>query len=95
MPPKHRQLRAPRPKASGNAFQALVDPLNDGNNLSFDGGDGNTDRSDDNAVVNVPPHDSGPPASPNFPQQPPAIQQWLREVQDIILDNYPIEGLID
>jgi hypothetical protein len=39
MPPKHRQLRAPRPKASGNAFQALVDPPHDGNNLSFDGGD--------------------------------------------------------
>jgi hypothetical protein len=39
MTPKHRPLRAARPKASGKAFQALVDPPNDGNNLSFDGGD--------------------------------------------------------
>jgi hypothetical protein len=63
MPPKHRQLRAPCPKASGNAFQALVDPPNDGNHLSFDGADGETDRSDDNTVVIANPRDSGPPAS--------------------------------
>jgi hypothetical protein len=63
MPPNHRQLRAPRPKASGNAFQALVDPPNDGNDLSFDGGDGKTDGSDDNGVVIANPRDSGPPAS--------------------------------
>jgi chromosome segregation ATPase len=63
MPPKHRQLRAPRPKASGNAFQALVDPLNDGIHLSFDGGDDRTDGSDDNTVAIVNPRDSGPPAS--------------------------------
>jgi hypothetical protein len=66
MPPKHRQLRAPRPKASGNAFQALVDPPHNGNNLSFDGGDEGTDGgdegtdgSDDNTVVNTHPGDSG------------------------------------
>jgi hypothetical protein len=52
MPPKHRQLRAPCPKASGNAFQALVDPPHDGNSLSFAGGDARTDRSDGNTVVN-------------------------------------------
>jgi DNA repair exonuclease SbcCD ATPase subunit len=65
MPPKHRQLRTGRPKASGNAFQALVHPLNDGNTLSFDGGDGIIDGSDDNTVVIVNPRNSGPPA----PQQ--------------------------
>jgi hypothetical protein len=67
MPPKHRQLHAPCPTASGNVFQALVDPPNDGNNLSFDGGDGNTDRSDDTTAVNAPPRGSGPPASPKHP----------------------------
>jgi hypothetical protein len=62
MLPKHRQLHAPRPKASGYAFQALVDPPNHGNTLSFDGGDGITDGSDDNTVVITNPRDSGPPA---------------------------------
>jgi hypothetical protein len=62
MPPKPRQLRAPRTKASGNAFQALVDPPNDGHTLSFHGGDGITDGSDDNTVVVVNPCDSGPPS---------------------------------
>jgi hypothetical protein len=71
-----------------------VDPPNDGNNLSFDRGDGNTNTSDNNTSVNVPPYDSRLPASPNFPQQPPAIKQWLWEVREFILDNYPIEGLI-
>jgi hypothetical protein len=63
MPPKHRQLRTPRPKASGNAFQALVDPPHDGNDLSLDGGDERTKGSDDNTIVNARPRDSGPPAS--------------------------------
>jgi hypothetical protein len=51
MPPKHRQLHAPCPKASGNTFQALVDPPNDGNHFSFNGGDERTDENDDNTVV--------------------------------------------
>jgi hypothetical protein len=51
MPPKHHQLHAPYPKASGNAFQALVDPLDDGNHFSFDGGDERTDENDDNTIV--------------------------------------------
>jgi hypothetical protein len=62
MAPKHRQLHAPRPKASGNAYQALVAPPHDGNNLSFDGGDERTDGSDDNTIVIVNPRDSGPSA---------------------------------
>jgi hypothetical protein len=65
MPPKHRQLRALHPKAPGNAFQALVNPPNDGIHFSFDGGDERTDGSDDNTVVITNPCDSGPPA----PQQ--------------------------
>jgi uncharacterized protein (DUF983 family) len=53
MPPKHRQLHALCPTASGNVFQALVDPPYDGNNLSFDGGDERTAGSDDNTIVIV------------------------------------------
>jgi hypothetical protein len=54
MPPKHPQLRAPCPDASGNAFQALVDPPNDGNHLSFDGGNGIT-RKHHTAMATPPP----------------------------------------
>jgi hemerythrin len=79
MPPKHRQLRAPCPKASGNAFQALVDPPQDGNHLSFDGGDERTDGSDDNTVVIANPCDSGLPASPNQQNNGTAFQDWLED----------------
>jgi hypothetical protein len=74
MPPKYRQLRTPCPKASGNTFQALVDPPNDGNNLSFEGGDENTDGSDDNTIVTANPRDSGPPASQRLPHD-----EWVKE----------------
>jgi hypothetical protein len=43
-----------------------VDPLDDGNHLSFAGGDGITDGSDDNTVVFVNSCDSGPPAPPQL-----------------------------
>jgi hypothetical protein len=66
----------------------------DGNNLSIDGGDGKADRGDDNTTVIANPRDSEPPASPAPLQQPPAIQQWLWEVQEFILDSYPKEGQI-
>jgi hypothetical protein len=68
MPPKHRQLHAPCPKASGNVLQALVNPPHDGNNLSFDEGDERTDGSDDNTLVITNPCDSEPPVP---------IQQWM------------------
>jgi hypothetical protein len=45
-------------------FQALVDPPNDGNNLSLDGGDGPSDGSDNNTVVNVSQRVSAVAASP-------------------------------
>jgi hypothetical protein len=64
IPPKHRQLRAPRPKLAGNAFQALVDTPNDGNNLSLNGEDEPTDGSDNNTVVNASQRLSGATASP-------------------------------
>jgi hypothetical protein len=59
MPPKRCQPYAPCPTASGNAFQALVDPPHDGNNLPFDGGDERTDGSNDNTIVNMHPGNSG------------------------------------
>jgi hypothetical protein len=62
MPPKHRQLHAPRAKASANAYHALVDPPHDGKRLSFDGGDEQTDGYDSNTTANVNLRDSGPPA---------------------------------
>jgi hypothetical protein len=66
MPRKPRQLRAPRPKQSGTAFQALVDLPEDGSDPTFDGRDGIVDGTDDNTVVIANPRDSGPPASQQF-----------------------------
>jgi hypothetical protein len=64
--PKHHQLHAPHPKASGNMFQALVDPPHDGNSLSFDAGDERANGSDDNTIVIVNSCDSGPPGLASF-----------------------------
>jgi hypothetical protein len=50
MPPKPRQLPAPQPKQSGNAFQALVDLPDDGSNSTFDGRDGKVDEVMDSAL---------------------------------------------
>jgi hypothetical protein len=76
MPPKHRQLHAPCPKASGNAYQYLVDPPHDGKHLSFDGGDEQTDGYDSNTVVNANLRDSGLPAS--TPSQD-IVLQWISQ----------------
>jgi hypothetical protein len=72
MPPKPRQLRAPRPKQSGNAFQALVDLPEDGSDSTFDGRDGIVDGTDDNTVVITNPRDSGPPALQQLEYNEPA-----------------------
>jgi hypothetical protein len=80
MPPKHRQLHAPCPKASGNAYQGLVDPPHHGKSLSSDGGDERTDRYDNNTIVNANPRDSGPPA-PTHSQD--IVLQWIG--QNILL----------
>jgi hypothetical protein len=98
MPPKHRQLHAPCPKASGNAFQALVDPPHDGNDLSLDGGDENTHGSDNNTAVNAYPYVFGPPASPQYPQVLlPAlknIDQRLGHLLDISREvGYVVDGM--
>jgi hypothetical protein len=71
MPPKPRQLRAPRPKQSGNAFQALVDLPDDGSDSTFDGRDGKVDESDGfsagNTLQRAPSAASeAPPLSPRY-----------------------------
>jgi hypothetical protein len=76
--PKHHQLYALCPKASRNTFQALVDPPHDRNNLSLDAGDDRTDGSNDNTIVNIPPHDSSLPASPNYQNNATAISLILQ-----------------
>jgi hypothetical protein len=89
MPPKHHQLHAPRPKASGNAYQALVDPPHDGKSLSFDGGDESTNGYDNNTIVNANPRDSGPPA-PTHPQD--IVLQWIG--QNILLLEKQIQTCV-
>jgi hypothetical protein len=59
IPQKHYQLRTACPKATGNAFQAPLDPSHDGNNLFFDVGDERANGSDDNAIINAHLCDSG------------------------------------
>jgi hypothetical protein len=64
MPLKHRQLRAPRPKPAGNAYNSRVDLPNDGTGSITDGRDGKPDATDDNSAVNAPQHVSTTAASP-------------------------------
>jgi hypothetical protein len=59
MLPKCHQPYAPCPTASGNMFQAPVDPPHNGNNLPFNRGDERTNGSNDNTIVNMYPGDSG------------------------------------
>jgi regulator of replication initiation timing len=87
MPPKPRQLRAPRPKQSGNAFQALVDLPDDGSDSTFDGRDGKGDESDGfsagNMLQRAPSAASeAPPPSPryttDYTQSP--VRKWRIEL---------------
>jgi hypothetical protein len=99
MLPSHRQPRAPRPKAFGNAFQALVDPPNDGNNLSLDGGDGIVDGTDERGTVNMPQHASAvETTAATSPQQTPTgdppLHIWHRgliaDVVNAVLHDVPM-----
>jgi hypothetical protein len=64
MTPKHHQLRAPRPKPAGNAYNCLVDLPDDGTDSIIDGGDGNVDATVDNSAVNESQCISATAASP-------------------------------
>jgi hypothetical protein len=64
MPPKHRQLRAPRPKPAGNAYNSLVDLPDDGNSSIIDGRDGKVDATEDNSAENASQRGSTTAPSP-------------------------------
>jgi regulator of replication initiation timing len=100
MPPKHREPRAPRPKASGNAFQALVDPPNDGNDLSLDGGDGKVDGTDERSAVNAPQRvfTAGTPAAASPSQTPSGdspLRIWRCELIAAAVDTIVHDGPLD
>jgi hypothetical protein len=100
MPPKHRQPRAPRPKASGNAFQALVDSPSDGNNLSLDGGDGKVDGTDERSTVNAPQRASAlqttAAASPQqTPRGDPPLRVWHHELIAAAIDTIVHDAPMD
>jgi regulator of replication initiation timing len=87
MPPKPRQLRAPRPKQPGNAFQALVDLPEDGSDSTFDGRDRNDDESDGFSTGNT--LQRAPSAASEAPPPPPQyatdytespVRKWRTEL---------------
>jgi regulator of replication initiation timing len=87
MPPIPRQLRAPRPKQSGNAFQALVDLPDDGSDPTFDGRDGKVDESDGfsagNTLQRAPSAASeAPPPSPRYTDDcgESPVRKWRTEL---------------
>jgi hypothetical protein len=95
MPPKPRQLRAPRPKQSGNAFQALVD-------LSEDGRDGNVDESDGFSAGNM--LQRAPSAASEAPPPPPRyttdygespVRKWRTELVNEGVRAYVFGAEID
>jgi hypothetical protein len=53
----------PTPQSLWERVPSFVDPPHDANNLSFDGGDGKPEGSDENTDVNACFRDSGAPAS--------------------------------
>jgi hypothetical protein len=102
MPPKPRQLRAPRPKQSGNAFQALVDLAEDGSNSTFDGRDGKVDESDGfsagNTLQRVPSAASEAPPPPpryttNYGESP--VRKWRTELVNEGVHAYVLGAEID
>jgi hypothetical protein len=102
MPPKPRQLRAPRPKQSGNAFQALVDLPEDGSNSTFDGRDGKVDENDGfsagNTLQRAPSAASEAPPPPpryttNYGESP--VRKWRTELVNEGVRAYVLGAEID
>jgi hypothetical protein len=95
MPPKPRQLCAPWPKQSGNAFQALVDLPEDGSHSTFDGRDGNVDESDGFSAGNT--LQRAPSAASEAPPPPPRyttdygdspVRKWRKELVNEAVSAY-------
>jgi regulator of replication initiation timing len=87
MPPKHRQLNAPRPKPARNAFQALVDLPEDGSNSTFDGRDRKVDESDRFSARNTlqcapsaTPAASPPPTRYTTDYGESPVRKWRKEL---------------
>jgi hypothetical protein len=102
MPPKHRQPNAPRPKPAGNAFQALVDLLEDGSDSTFDGRDGKGDESDGfstrNMLQHAPSTASGAPPLPpryttDYGESP--VRKWRKELMKEGIHAYVFGAEID
>jgi regulator of replication initiation timing len=102
MPPKPRQLRAPRPKQSGNEFQALVDLPEDGSNSTFDGRDGQVDESDGfsagNTLQRAPSAASEAPPPPHryttdYGDSP--VRKWGKELLNEAVSAYVFRAEID
>jgi hypothetical protein len=102
MLPKPRQLRAPRPKKSGNGFQALVDLPEDGSNSTFDGRDGKVDESDGFSTGNT--LQRAPSAAWEAPSPPPRlttdhgespVRKWRQELVNDGVRAYVFGAEID
>jgi hypothetical protein len=102
MPPKPRQLRAPRPKQSGNPYQALVDLPEDGSNSTFHGRDGKDDESDGfsagNTLQRAPSAASEAPPPPprytdNYGESP--VRKWRMELVNEGVRAYVFRAEID
>jgi hypothetical protein len=102
MPPKPRQPRAPRPKQSGNAFQALVDLPEDGSTSTFDGRDGKVDESDGFSAGNT--LQRAPSAASEAPRPPPRyttdygdslVRKWRKELVNEAVSTYIFGAEID
>jgi hypothetical protein len=101
MPPKHRQLNAPRPKPAGNAYKALVDLPEDECDSSFDGRDGKVDGTDGKSAVNAPQCISAAETTAAAPLQrtptgDPPLRLWRRgliaAVVNTVLHDAPMDG---
>ncbi|KAI5811936.1 hypothetical protein BZA77DRAFT_360120 [Pyronema omphalodes] len=102
MPPKPRQLRAPRPKQSGNAFQALVDLPEDRSDSTFDGRDGKVDESDGFSAGNT--LQRAPSVASEAPPPPPRyandygdspVRKWRKELVHEAVSAYVFGAEID
>jgi cell division protein FtsB len=102
MPPKPCQLRAPRPKQSGNTFQALVDLPEDGSNSTFDGRDEKVDESDGFSTGNM--LQRAPSAASEAPSPPPRhttdhgespVRKWRQQLVNDGVYAYVLGAEID
>jgi hypothetical protein len=90
MPPKPRQLRAPRAKQPGNAFQALGNLPEDGSNSTSDGRDGKVDGTNENSVEIAPQCVSATAATSTTPRETTRdrFYEWTGDLTRFTQDAY-------